>query len=121
MAEVDPDHAARLSGHKSFFRRLLERWRAPGEHLGGDLHSSQGTLDDPGQKPFSSASPSTVKPSVYLESAKLLLSSGTAIVAVGGASLYAIVAFGYQRFYGDLGVAPMTLAFHKPTLSLKQR
>jgi hypothetical protein len=106
MAKADADHAARLAGHKSVFRRLLERWRAPDEELGSDLHSSQGSSDDPGKKPFSPAPPSTVKPSEYLEPVKLLLSSGTAIVAVSGAALYAIVAFGYQRFYGDLGVAP---------------
>lgn len=106
MAKVDVGRAARSAGRKSFFRRLLERLRAHREEPGGDPHSAQGTLDDPGKALPSSTPPSTVKPSVYLESAKLLLSSGTAIVAVSGAALYAIVAFGYQRFYGDFGVAP---------------
>src|SRR5262249_44087678 len=50
--------------------------------------------------------PSVVEPSGYLEWAKLLLSSATAIAAVGGAALYAIVALGYQLFYGDFGISP---------------
>ena len=48
MAKADADRAARLAGHKSLFRRLLERLRPHGQQPIGDLQGSQGTLDDPG-------------------------------------------------------------------------
>ena len=47
MAKADADRAARLAGHKSLFRRLLERLR-PHRQEPGDPHGSYGTLDDPG-------------------------------------------------------------------------
>ena len=106
MTNADADRAERSGGHESFFRRLLGRLRARREEPDGEQHSDQGASDDPGEVPPSWTPESTVKSPVGLELAKLLLSSGTAIVAVSGASLYAIVAFGYQHFYGDLGVAP---------------
>ena len=49
MAKADADRAARLAGHKSLFRRLLERLRPHRQKPGGDPHSSYGTSDDPGQ------------------------------------------------------------------------
>jgi hypothetical protein len=106
MAKVDAGRAARSGGHKSFFRRMLERSRERREEPDGEQHSAQGPSDHPGETPPPRTLPPTVKSFTCLELAKLLLSSGTVIVAVSGASLYAIVAFGYQRFYGDLGVAP---------------
>ena len=48
VAKADADRAARLAGHKSLFRRLLECLRPHGQQPIGDLHSSQGTLHDPG-------------------------------------------------------------------------
>jgi hypothetical protein len=47
MAKADADRAARLAGHKSLFRRLLERLR-PHRQEPGDPHGSYGTSDDPG-------------------------------------------------------------------------
>jgi hypothetical protein len=46
-AKADADRAARLAGHKSPFRRLLERLR-PHRQEPGDPHGSYGTSDDPG-------------------------------------------------------------------------
>jgi hypothetical protein len=49
MAKADVDRAARLAGHKSLFRHLIERLRPHRQEPGGDPYSSFGTLDDPGQ------------------------------------------------------------------------
>jgi len=48
MAKADADRAARLAGHKSPARRLLERLRPHRQQPIGDLHSAPSTLDDPG-------------------------------------------------------------------------
>jgi hypothetical protein len=47
-ASADADRAARLAGHKSLFRRLLERLRPHRQEPGDDSHGSYGTLGDPG-------------------------------------------------------------------------
>jgi hypothetical protein len=47
MAKADADRAARLAGHKSLFRRLLERLRLHVQQPIGDRQGPQGTLDDP--------------------------------------------------------------------------
>jgi len=46
-AQADADRAARSAGHKSPFRRLLERLR-PRRQEPGDPHDDYGTSDDPG-------------------------------------------------------------------------
>jgi hypothetical protein len=43
MAQAEADRAARLAGHKSLFRRLLERLRPHREEPGSDSHNSYGT------------------------------------------------------------------------------
>jgi hypothetical protein len=48
-AKADADRAARLAGHKSFFWRLFGRLRPHRQEPGGNLHSAEGTLDDPGR------------------------------------------------------------------------
>ena len=48
MAKADADRAARLAGHKSLFRRLLERLRPHSQDPGGDPQSNYGTSGDPG-------------------------------------------------------------------------
>ena len=48
MAKAEAARAARLAGHKSLLRRLLDRLRPHRQEPGGDPHSSYGTLDDPG-------------------------------------------------------------------------
>jgi hypothetical protein len=53
-AKADADRAARLAGHKSPFRRLLERLR-PHRQEPGEPHGSYGTLDDAGSRPRLSA------------------------------------------------------------------
>jgi hypothetical protein len=42
IAQADADRAARLAGHKSFFRRLLDRLRPNRQEPGGDQDSSYG-------------------------------------------------------------------------------
>ena len=42
LAKADADRAARLAGHKSLFRRLLERLRPHRPDPGGGPHSSHG-------------------------------------------------------------------------------
>lgn len=49
MAAADADRAARLAGHKSLFRRLLERLRPHRQEPSGDPQSNYGTFDDPGR------------------------------------------------------------------------
>lgn len=49
VAEVDAVRAARLPGHKSLFRRLLERLRPHRQEAGDDSHSFYGTVDNPGR------------------------------------------------------------------------
>ncbi len=46
-AQADADRAARLAGHKSVFRRLLERLRPHRQEQGGDPQSDYGTIADP--------------------------------------------------------------------------
>jgi hypothetical protein len=46
--KAEADRAARLAGHKSLFRRLLDRLRLHRQEPGDDSHSSYGTSDDPG-------------------------------------------------------------------------
>jgi len=48
MAKAGADRAARLAGHKSLFRRLLERLRPHSQDPGGDPQSNYGTSGDPG-------------------------------------------------------------------------
>jgi len=48
MARADTARAARLAGHKSVFRRLVERLR-PHRQEPGDPQSNYGTSDDPGR------------------------------------------------------------------------
>jgi len=43
MAQADTERAARLAGHKSLFRRLLQRLRPHRQEPGSDSHSSYGT------------------------------------------------------------------------------
>jgi hypothetical protein len=47
-AQAEIDRAARLAGHKSLLRRVLERLRPHHQELGGDPQSNYGTSDDPG-------------------------------------------------------------------------
>jgi hypothetical protein len=47
-ADADAARAARLAGHKSSLRRLLERLRPHRQEPGDDSHGSYGTSDDPG-------------------------------------------------------------------------
>jgi hypothetical protein len=47
-AQADADRAARLAGHKSLLRRVLERLRPHRQEPGGDPQSNYGTSDDPG-------------------------------------------------------------------------
>ena len=46
-AQADADRAARLAGHKSPFRRLLDRLRPHRQEPGGDPQSDYGTTGDP--------------------------------------------------------------------------
>jgi hypothetical protein len=46
-AQADAARAARLAGHKSPFRRLLERLRPHRQEPGGDPQSAYGTSADP--------------------------------------------------------------------------
>jgi hypothetical protein len=48
-AEFDAKRAARLPGHKSLFRRLLDRLRPRRQELRGDPQSNYGTFNDPGR------------------------------------------------------------------------
>jgi hypothetical protein len=48
-AGFDAKRAARLTGHKSLFRRLLDRLRPRRQELRGDPHSNYGTLNGPGR------------------------------------------------------------------------
>jgi len=48
IAQADAARAARSAGHKSSFRRLLDRLRPRRQELGGDPQSDYGTSDDPG-------------------------------------------------------------------------
>jgi hypothetical protein len=47
-AEREVERAARLAGHKSLLRRVLERLRPHRQEPGGDPQSNYGTSDDPG-------------------------------------------------------------------------
>jgi hypothetical protein len=49
MASAEADRAARLAGHQSLFRRLVERLRPHRQGPSGDPQSSYGTSDDPGR------------------------------------------------------------------------
>jgi len=49
MAKAEADRAARLTGRKSLFQRLLDRLRPNRQGLGGDSQSNYGTSDDPGR------------------------------------------------------------------------
>ena len=46
-AQADADRAARLAGHKSPFRRLLDRLRPHRQEPGGDPQGDYGTTDGP--------------------------------------------------------------------------
>ena len=46
-AQADADRAARLAGHKSPFRRLLDRLRPHRQEPVGDPESNYGTTNDP--------------------------------------------------------------------------
>ena len=46
-AQADADRAARLAGHKSPFRRLLDRLRPHRQEPGGDPQGNYGTTDGP--------------------------------------------------------------------------
>jgi hypothetical protein len=48
-ADFDARRAARLTGHRSLFRRLLDRVRPRRQELRGDPHSDYGTFNDPGR------------------------------------------------------------------------
>jgi hypothetical protein len=48
IAQADADRAARLAGHKSLLRRVLERLRPHRQEPGGDSQSNYGMSDDPG-------------------------------------------------------------------------
>ena len=43
MAEAEANRAARLAGHKSIFRRMLEHLRPHRQEPGRDSHRSSGT------------------------------------------------------------------------------
>jgi hypothetical protein len=47
MADVEAARAARLAGHKSLFRRLLDRLRPHRQEPVGDPESNYGTTNDP--------------------------------------------------------------------------
>jgi hypothetical protein len=47
-AQADVDRVARLAGHKSLLRRVLERLRPHRQARGGDPQDNYGTSDDPG-------------------------------------------------------------------------
>jgi hypothetical protein len=47
-AQAEVDRAARLAGHRSPLRRLLERLRPRRQEPGGDPQINYGTSDDPG-------------------------------------------------------------------------
>jgi hypothetical protein len=47
MAQADANRAARLAGHKSPFRRLLDRLRPHRQEPGGDPPGNYGTTGDP--------------------------------------------------------------------------
>jgi len=47
MANAEATRAARLAGHKSPFRRLLDRLRPHRQEPAGDPQSNYGTTDDP--------------------------------------------------------------------------
>jgi hypothetical protein len=49
MAQAEADRAARLAGHKSLWRRVLERLRPHHQEPDGDPQSNYGTSDDPGR------------------------------------------------------------------------
>ena len=49
MASAEAARAARLAGHKSLFRRLVERLRPDRQEPGGDPQSTYGTGDDLGR------------------------------------------------------------------------
>ena len=46
-AQADANRAARLAGHKSPFRRLLDRLRPHRQEPGGDPQGDYGTTDGP--------------------------------------------------------------------------
>jgi hypothetical protein len=47
VAQADAERAARLAGHKSPFRRLLDRLRPHRQEQGGDPQGNYGTTDGP--------------------------------------------------------------------------
>ena len=49
VAQADVVRAGRLTGHKSLFRRLLERMRPHRQEAGDDSYNSYGTVDNPGR------------------------------------------------------------------------
>jgi hypothetical protein len=49
MASAEAARAARLAGHQSPFRRLVERLRPHRQEPGGDPQSNYGTSDDSGR------------------------------------------------------------------------
>ena len=49
MASAETARAARLAGHKSLFRRLVDRLRPHRQEPGGDSQSNYCTSDDPGR------------------------------------------------------------------------
>jgi hypothetical protein len=57
IAQAEAERAARLAGHKSLFRRVLERLRPHREQPGGDSHSSYGTGDRDPSGPAEADSP----------------------------------------------------------------
>jgi hypothetical protein len=48
IAQADAGRAARLAGHKSLLRRVLERLRPHSQEYGGGPQSNYGTSDGPG-------------------------------------------------------------------------
>jgi len=46
-ADFDAKRVARVTGHKSLFRRLLDRLRPRRQELRGDPQSNYGTFNDP--------------------------------------------------------------------------
>jgi hypothetical protein len=49
LASAEAARAARLAGHQSPFRRLVERLRPHRQEPGGDPQSNYSTSDDPGR------------------------------------------------------------------------
>ena len=49
IASAEAARAARLAGHESLFRRLVERLRPHRQEPRGDPQSNYGTSDDPGR------------------------------------------------------------------------